>query len=295
MNEEQIATVCLSVLRALSYLHNQGVIHRDIKSDSILLTSDGRVRLPVWRLHSLACHFVCHGHYPPKSPFVSLVTVTHCPSQQAYQKGNYHPLCHPISQDYLWSEFDGWLPTLTMSVGRDRNYGNFFPFSSMFLFLLEEKRWLFWGFVHPFCLQYLSEFLQEREGKLQWTARGEFNKGVGRCRQVQRRSTWWFMWHSRIVCHSYCLMPEEGKPGTGYWNLKTKIIIRRGMPGRNSDLQWKTSHSGAAWWELGGSVSELPPFFPSSVLLVLPIGRTQSEAISGVNTGWHPRAQRGGE
>lgn len=46
MNEEQIATVCLSVLRALSYLHTQGVIHRDIKSDSILLTSDGRVRLP---------------------------------------------------------------------------------------------------------------------------------------------------------------------------------------------------------------------------------------------------------
>ena len=43
MNEEQIATVCLSVLRALSYLHTQGVIHRDIKSDSILLTSDGRV------------------------------------------------------------------------------------------------------------------------------------------------------------------------------------------------------------------------------------------------------------
>ncbi|KAJ3606684.1 hypothetical protein NHX12_026203, partial [Muraenolepis orangiensis] len=42
MNEEQIATVCVSVLRALSYLHTQGVIHRDIKSDSILLTSDGR-------------------------------------------------------------------------------------------------------------------------------------------------------------------------------------------------------------------------------------------------------------
>ncbi|KAJ8355427.1 hypothetical protein SKAU_G00182210 [Synaphobranchus kaupii] len=45
MNEEQIATVCLSVLRALSYLHTQGVIHRDIKSDSILLTSDGRIKL----------------------------------------------------------------------------------------------------------------------------------------------------------------------------------------------------------------------------------------------------------
>ncbi|KAI1895917.1 hypothetical protein AGOR_G00111710 [Albula goreensis] len=45
MNEEQIATVCLSVLRALSYLHTQGVIHRDIKSDSILLTGDGRIKL----------------------------------------------------------------------------------------------------------------------------------------------------------------------------------------------------------------------------------------------------------
>eukprot|EP00062_Callorhinchus_milii_P019633 gi/632974399/ref/XP_007903656.1/ PREDICTED: serine/threonine-protein kinase PAK 7 isoform X2 [Callorhinchus milii] len=45
MNEEQIATVCLSVLKALSYLHSQGVIHRDIKSDSILLTSDGRIKL----------------------------------------------------------------------------------------------------------------------------------------------------------------------------------------------------------------------------------------------------------
>lgn len=66
MNEEQIATVCLSVLKALSYLHNQGVIHRDIKSDSILLTSDGRVRFSRWSLPSLPCHFICHGCHLPK-------------------------------------------------------------------------------------------------------------------------------------------------------------------------------------------------------------------------------------
>ncbi|KAI1229602.1 hypothetical protein IHE44_0011793 [Lamprotornis superbus] len=42
MSEEQIAAVCRSVLRALAVLHAQGVIHRDIKSDSILLTHDGR-------------------------------------------------------------------------------------------------------------------------------------------------------------------------------------------------------------------------------------------------------------
>ncbi|XP_028252639.1 serine/threonine-protein kinase PAK 6b isoform X2 [Parambassis ranga] len=45
LNEEQIATVCEGVLQALSYLHSQGVIHRDIKSDSILLTLDGRIKL----------------------------------------------------------------------------------------------------------------------------------------------------------------------------------------------------------------------------------------------------------
>ncbi|KAF7231061.1 serine/threonine-protein kinase PAK 6b [Nothobranchius furzeri] len=45
LNEEQIATVSEGVLRALSYLHSQGVIHRDIKSDSILLTLDGRIKL----------------------------------------------------------------------------------------------------------------------------------------------------------------------------------------------------------------------------------------------------------
>jgi len=49
LSEQQIATVCASVLDALAFLHAQGVVHRDIKSDSILLTRDLKVSL-LWKL-----------------------------------------------------------------------------------------------------------------------------------------------------------------------------------------------------------------------------------------------------
>lgn len=43
--EPQMAVICLETAKGLSHLHSKNIIHRDIKSDNVLLDGQGRIKI----------------------------------------------------------------------------------------------------------------------------------------------------------------------------------------------------------------------------------------------------------
>lgn len=70
-----MALYTFQVLQGLLYLHNQGVIHRDIKGANILTTKDGTIKLADFgvatKINALEDHSVVGSPYWSK-PFLSV-------------------------------------------------------------------------------------------------------------------------------------------------------------------------------------------------------------------------------
>jgi len=45
LNENMVKYILLKTLQGLDYLHSKGIMHRDIKSDNILVNSKGELKL----------------------------------------------------------------------------------------------------------------------------------------------------------------------------------------------------------------------------------------------------------
>ena len=62
LEEDLIKIIMKSALLGLAYLHDKRMIHRDIKADNILITSDGKAKLGLYFL-SINNHYLSRFKY----------------------------------------------------------------------------------------------------------------------------------------------------------------------------------------------------------------------------------------
>jgi serine/threonine protein kinase len=77
-----LQSIIVQLLRALVYLHSNGVVHRDIKAENLLVKSDGSVKLGLFSI----CHLI------PPFPLTLLIWF-HFPLSLFFYKGDLGSSC----------------------------------------------------------------------------------------------------------------------------------------------------------------------------------------------------------
>ncbi|KAJ6567263.1 kinase-like domain-containing protein, partial [Mycena vulgaris] len=94
--EEQIARICLDACKGLAHLHSQLIIHRDIRSDSLVINAKGRVKITGFGFsvqlpdkQAKRRTMVSTLNLPNRSPYT--VDKTHWTSPEVIKKKEYGP------------------------------------------------------------------------------------------------------------------------------------------------------------------------------------------------------------
>ncbi|PLN75102.1 kinase-like domain-containing protein [Aspergillus taichungensis] len=91
IQEDQIATICVETCKGLAHLHSQNIIHRDIKSDNVLLDRAGHVKISFLLTTSIADFGFCAKLTESKNKRATMVGTPYWMAPEVVKQKEYGP------------------------------------------------------------------------------------------------------------------------------------------------------------------------------------------------------------